>query len=97
MTAGKGRTNNPNGRPKGSTNKVNPELRVMITDFLNGSFTDVIKEFNNLEGKDKLKFYSDMLQYGLPKLQATTLEIDFDSMTDEQLDYIVNQLKDTTA
>lgn len=88
----KGKTNNPAGKPPGAKNKVNAELREMISGFLNESFEIVKADFLKLEPKDKLKFYTDLLQYGLPKLQATTLDIDFDSLSDDQLTLIINGL-----
>jgi hypothetical protein len=93
MAFKKGQSGNPNGKPKGAKNKINQDLRDKISLFLNGEFATVTNEFKLLDPKDKLKFYTDLLQYGLPKLQATSLEIDFEQMTDEQLDYIIEQLK----
>jgi len=88
----KGRTNNPAGKPPGTKNKINAELREMISDFLNSEFETVKIDFQKLEAKDKLKFYTDLLQYGLPKLQATSIEIDFEKFSEEQLDEIINKL-----
>ncbi len=88
----KGQSGNPDGKPKGVKNKVNNDLREMISDFLNGEFENIKLDFNKLDTRDKLKFYTDLLQYGLPKLQATSLGLDFDKMTDDQLDYIIQQL-----
>ncbi len=92
MAFEKGNSGNPSGRKPGAKNKVNMELRERITAFLNGNFDTVAEDFKNLSAKDKLKFYTDLLQYGVPKLQATSTEVDFDNMTEEQLDYIINQL-----
>lgn len=88
----KGQTNNPAGKPPGTKNKINAELRERINDFLNGNFETVATEFDKLEPKDKLKFYTDLLQYGLPKLQATSLELDFEKMTESDLDQIIDRL-----
>lgn len=93
MAFEKGKSGNPNGKPKGAKNKINADLRKRITDFLNGEFETITEDFRSLEPKDKLKFYTDILQYGLPKLQTTSLEVDFESMSEDQLDYIIEQLK----
>lgn len=69
MSLPKGRTNNPNGRPAGSQNKNSIELRLKINQFLTDKFDDVINEFDNLDSKDKLKFYSYLLQYAIPKMR----------------------------
>jgi len=89
----KGKTNNPNGRPKGAKNKVTAPLREMITDFLNDNFDEVQSEFMNLDPKDKLKVYTDLLQYAVPKLRSVEVKDEFDKLTDEQLDQIINELK----
>jgi hypothetical protein len=68
-------TNNPAGKPPGTKNKINAELRDMIGDFLNNKFETVVAEFDKLEPKEKLKFYTDLLNYGLPKLLATDLSV----------------------
>ena len=93
MAFEKGKSGNPQGKPKGTKNKINADLRKRITDFLNGEFETITEDFRNLEPKDKLKFYTDILNYGLPKLQTTSLEVDFESMSEDQLDYIIEQLK----
>lgn len=82
------------GRKKGSFNKVNNELRDKISEFLDGHFDNVIEAFNSdqLQPRDKIKLYCELLQYGLPKLQAVNNTIDFENMTDEQLDKLINHL-----
>lgn len=88
-----GQSGNPEGRPKGSKNKINNELRDKITEFLDGNFEKIKEDFSKLEPKDRLRFYTDLLQYGLPKLQAMQLETEFDRLSDEQLELIIERLK----
>jgi hypothetical protein len=82
------------GRKKGSVNKINNDLREKISEFLEGEFDNVIKAFKdkNLVARDKIKLYCELLQYSLPKYQATSLDIPFDKMTEEQLDQIIERL-----
>jgi len=91
----KGMTNNPKGRPQGSLNKVTKDLRLSITEFLQSNFDTVIKEWARLDGKDKLAFYKDLLKYAIPAMQSTQFITDFDRMTDEELDKVINELKQT--
>lgn len=91
-----GQTNNPNGRPKGSINKMSQELRESITDFLKKHFDDVITEWQKLEGKEKLTFYRDLLKYAVPTLSTMQLETEFERLPDDQLDKIINELKNGT-
>ncbi|WP_290706647.1 DUF5681 domain-containing protein [Flavihumibacter sp. CACIAM 22H1] len=95
MPQKKGNTGNPNGRPKGSRNKVSGELRSMISEFLEGEFQTIKREFKRLSARDKAKLYTDLLNYALPKLQSTSLGFDFDNMSDEQLDKIIESLKES--
>lgn len=89
----KGQTNNPNGRPAGSTNKISNDLRQLITEFLNNNFEEVVKIWEKSDNnKDKLNFYRDLLRFAVPTLQATELTTDFEKMTNEQLDYIIDEL-----
>ena len=95
----KGHTNNPTGRPKGAVNKASAAIRERITAFLDANFDQVQKDFQSpqLSVKDKLKFYTDLLPYAVPKLQATTLDINFDALTDEQLETIIQNLIKASA
>ena len=87
-----GTSGNPNGRPTGSPNKTTGTLRQQINDFLNDNWQKMQTDFEALEPKDRLIFYEKLMQYGLPKLQSTTLTTDFEKMTDEQLEYTIQTL-----
>lgn len=88
----KGTSGNISGRPKGSKNKAGEDLRNLISNFLEKRFEGIINDFESLEAKDRIKVYTDLLQYGLPKLQAVSNELNFENLTDEQLDEIINRL-----
>ena len=88
----KGQTNNPNGRPVGTQNKVTTDLRQSINDFLNDNWEQVKKDFEQLTPKDRLLFIEKLFKYSIPTLQATSLNTSFDRLTDEQLNEIINRL-----
>lgn len=88
----KGKSGNPKGKPKGTQNKATAQIRGMIESFLMDNFQTIVRDFNQLSPKDKAKLYCDLLQYGLPRLQAVS-EIPFERMTDDQLDEIISKLK----
>jgi len=95
----KGESGNPAGRPPGAENKASGSLRQRINKFLADNWEQMQQDFEALEPKDRLMFYEKLMQYGLPKLQSTTLTSDFEKMTDEQLEYIIQTLieHDTTG
>lgn len=97
MAFKKGESGNPAGRPHGSANKASGQLRQMITDFLEQRFESIVQDFKQLEPKDRLKVYTDLLQYGLPKLQAVSNSIEFENMSDEQLDGLFERLLKSTS
>ena len=96
MSFEKGISGNPDGRPKGSINKTSLQLRETITSFLENNFEKILKDFEALSPRERVRFYCDLLQYGVPRLQAVQLETDFDNLTDQQLDAIIEGLKNST-
>lgn len=89
----KGISGNPEGRPKGAANKTGTLIREMISDFLENNFEKVVTDFNELKPKDRVKLYCDLLQYGLPRLQAVQIETEFERLPDDQLQDIIDSLK----
>ena len=69
------------GRQHGTPNKLTRELREIINDFLQDNIENVKKDFKSLEPKDRVKIYIELLNYGLPKLQAIQAEV---SVEEEQ-------------
>ena len=85
-------TNNRNGRRKGAVNKLSKDMRQTITDFLQNNWPEIEKEFCKLKGRDKVNFYRDLLQYSIPKMQAVAVALEFEKLTDEQLEILCNTL-----
>ena len=57
------------------------------------NFEKVVNDFEILKPRDRVKVYCDLLQFGLPRLQAVQLETEFERLPDEQLDQIIENLK----
>lgn len=76
MPSKNGKSNNPNGRPKGSPNKATTKARVAIADFvegnvdrLNGWLDDIATD----DPKEAFKCYMSVIEYNLPKLARSEL------------------------
>lgn len=63
----KKKTNNPNGRPKGTPNRITGELRERIYDFLERKFEGIEFDFEKLEAKEKAQVFVKLLEYVIPK------------------------------
>ena len=64
------------GRTKGSTNKVNQEIRLKFLDLLKSNMNTFQKDLDELEPKDRLKIMLEMASFCTPKLKAIELETD---------------------
>lgn len=81
------------GRPLGAKNKVSEKLRENITDFLESNFKQVEKDFKNLSPSVRFKYYIELLSFAVPKLSSMQVQGEFEKLTDEDLDKIINNLK----
>lgn len=81
------------GRKAGTPNKVTTDLRQWINNFINNNRKQIQQDWQQLEPKDRIVLFERLLKYTLPTLQSTSLDIDIESLNDEQLDYIIERLK----
>lgn len=81
------------GRKAGTPNKATKELREQVSAFLSKNWSQVQKEFSKLEPKDKLLFIEKLLKYAVPALSSVTAKIDYSKLSDEDLDKIIETLK----
>jgi hypothetical protein len=64
-----GVSGNPNGRPKGSRNKITVVLQDKISDFLSNNIESIQQEYDQLSPNEKLKFLANILPYVMPKMK----------------------------
>ena len=87
----KGRTNNPAGKPTGTTSKITLTIRERIGSYIDQNFETFIDDIGQLEPKDRVKAFMELLQYSTPKFQAQQIRID--NLSDELLDFLIKEVK----
>ena len=92
MAQPKGKTGNPNGRPKGSPNKVTQGVREWLSKLIDDNREQMQKDLASLEPKKRLQMLEKFMQYTVPKMQSVEAKIDLDRLTSDQLDQLIKEL-----
>ena len=94
MAFKKGQSGNPSGRKPGVSNKITKELRDRIKDFLEGKWSQIEDDFENLEPEKRVALFEKLLQYVLPRMASMDLEgeLDFKVLSEDTLDKIADRL-----
>jgi len=80
------------GRKKGTPNKVTVNIRDWLSKLIDKNRFQIEKDIKALEPKERLMVLEKFMQYTVPKMQSIQTTVDFNQLTDEQLDDIVNNL-----
>ena len=74
---------NRNGRPKGSENKEKKAIKDFINDLIENNQNQILNDFANLEPKDRVKFFIDLLKYTIPIQKDSEISLNSKVNTDE--------------
>ena len=80
------------GRGKGTPNRVTADTKVWLAKLLDKNRRQFEKDLKRLEPHQRVQVFEKLLAYSVPKMQAVQAQIDFGSLSDEQLDVICNEL-----
>ena len=92
MAQPKGKTGNPNGRPKGSPNKITSELKTWVKMLIDNNRQGLEQDFKKLSPKDRWQIIERLLAFCVPKMQSTEAVLDLQRLTDAELETIINQI-----
>lgn len=89
----KGQSGNPQGRPKGSKNMTTNEVKNLVLSVMKKDFSHmrISQDLNKLNADQRLNFFLRLVRLVLPKEQE--FKIDYEKLTPEQLDLIINEIE----
>lgn len=76
MGPGKGKTNNPKGKPKGTLNKTTRDIKEAYRQLIENNLDNLTSWLKQIAAKDPekaIKILSDLSEYVIPKLARTDL------------------------
>ena len=93
MPGVKGRTNNPNGRPKGVINKFAEDMRKNVLLYLYENFNELKTRMQSLAPNEYVRAYIDLMKYGLYPAQPPEKKDDNKKKDDELVNRIIEASK----
>lgn len=77
MGSKNGQSNNPNGRPKGTQNKVTTELKERVRFFIENNLDTIEADFKKLEPRERVQAFTALLKFAIPsKVEQNNLNAD---------------------
>lgn len=92
MPQPKGKSGNPNGRPKGTPNKTTASMRIWVEKLINSNRKQLEADLSKLKPAERWNVIEKLMQYTLPKMQTVDAKIDLHSLTDDQLATVISEV-----
>lgn len=86
------------GRPAGSLNKSSRAIREFYTQIILDNREVILRDFQRLRPKDRLKLLTDLSKFVLPNLKSVEITNNsFDELSDTDLEKIIQKLENQTS
>ena len=72
-----GQTGNPNGRPPGSRNKANSEIKAVFQDILNENIQTLREDIAGLTSEKRVQALLKIAEFLLPKPQNLDIQLEY--------------------
>ena len=80
------------GRQKGTPNKVTQDLRTWISKLLDSNRDRAADCIKKLEPHQFMACYEKLCAYVIPKQQAVQAQIDINTLSESQIDYLILEI-----
>lgn len=80
------------GRAKGTPNKVTSTVKDWLAKVISKNRKQMELDLAQLEPKDRLIILEKLMGYVIPKQQAVSANIDYNRLSDEQIDSVIAEL-----
>lgn len=77
------------GRQPGSTNRTTTDIKSRIANFIDEQFDSIADDMSQLKPKERVTAYLKLMEYVVPKQREQ--KIDLSTLTDEQVDDLLNK------
>ncbi len=91
----KGQSGNPKGKPKGAENKLSKDVRATLQVIIENEINYLPELLKKLKPEKRVEVISRLIQYIIPKIESIQFKTEFEQLSDEQLDYIIENLKNS--
>lgn len=80
------------GRKAGTPNADNRQIKEFLTDLINDNRETIISDLETLESKDRIAILEKFMSYVVPKQKSIEANVSFDSLSESELNTIIDEL-----